>query len=94
MFGNVDYLAQSLNHASLMTDLSVKKAVSLHLWMMPVKLSSLNQGAGGVEFGEEYCNESFLEMQDSRNSTKNTGSYVRFNKHLRMNPLKTGRTDI
>ena len=28
MFGNVDYLAQSLNHASLMTDLSVKKVAS------------------------------------------------------------------
>ena len=36
MFGNVDYLAQSLNHASLMTDLSVKKVASTG---DPVKLS-------------------------------------------------------
>ena len=45
MFGNVDYLAQSLNHASLMTD--QKKVASTG---DPVKLSSLNQGAGGVSF--------------------------------------------
>ena len=72
MFGNVDYLAQSLNHASLMTDLSVKKVASTG---DPVKLSSLNQGAGGVSFATGVMNDS-SSKRNTINSFQNAISYM------------------
>jgi len=72
MFGNVDYLAQSLNHASLMTDLSLKKVASTG---DPVKLSSLNQGAGGVSFATGVMNDS-SSKRNTIHSFQNAISYM------------------
>jgi flagellin-like hook-associated protein FlgL len=72
MFGNVDYLAQSLNHASLMADLSIKKVASTG---DPVRLGAMEQGAGGSSFASGLINRT-NSKSNTISSFQNAISYM------------------